>query len=293
MRRPRFALLLLVSLAACQSTSPPFDVRPGAAHDHECTIATWNVYGYPETDADRRAWFSTRLAELDPEVLCVQEIANQERVDAFLATETGFVAAAFTDSQDGQDNAIFAKAGVALIDLPDPEGFQHPAQAAYVSCNGLDLVIITIHLSWSDKDRREAEKQLLGEVVAQYMAIDPDVMVVGDFNTTEKDIEDLASTIGMVVMLPEDQKGVGTTDGGNRNDHFLISRDLAEEEAVSCRIETFDGHDETLVFRVSDHLPVLARFRTGEIFRDRDSGRLTAGGNVSVFQTTPRHVPGF
>ena len=271
MSRMRICFLFLLAIVACQSTEAPIDTQADdTAPGETLVVATWNVYGYPETAADRRAWFSARLAELDPDVLCVQEIANEDRVAAFLETEAGFVAAAFKDSSDGQDNAIFVKSGAAVVDLPDPEGFQHPAQAAYVCCGGLDAVIVTVHLTWSDVDRREAEKELLATVVAELMAVDPDVMVAGDFNTTEAGMEELAVACGMTVMVPDGQDGVGTTDGGNRYDHFLVSPDLAQEEAISCRIETFDGHDEAMVFRVSDHLPVLAEFATGARFRDRN-----------------------
>jgi hypothetical protein len=61
---------------------------------------------------------------------------------------------------------------------------------------------------------------------------DPDVIIAGDFNTKEKEIEELAKEIGMRVMISEDQDGVGTTHAGKRYDHFLISPDLADEEGV-------------------------------------------------------------
>ena len=171
---------------------------------------------------------------------------------------------------DGQDNAILATADVTGKDLPDPEGFQHPAQLAYIAEAGFDAVVLTLHLSWTDKAKREHEKQLLKAVVQSLLQIDPDVIVVGDFNTTEVGIAELATAIGLVVMVPPGQDGVGTTHAGNRYDHFLISPDLATEEAVSAHIETFTGTDLVIAMRVSDHLPVTARFRTDARFRDRE-----------------------
>ena len=106
-------------------------------------------------------------------------------------------------------------------------------------------------------------------MVTEALKKDPDVIVVGDFNTTERDIEELAGSIGMKVMVPAGQDGVGTTHAGNRYDHFLVSPDLADEEAVGCHIETFEGEDLKTAKEVSDHLPVLARFRTEARFRDR------------------------
>lgn len=236
--------------------------------EEHIVIATWNVRGYPETEEGRRAWFHEKLNEMGPDVLCVQEIANDDRVEEFLAEEAHFATAAFANSSDGQDNAIFAAGWVEVEDIDDPEGFQHPAQAAYVGYRGFDAVIVTVHLSWSDVAMREAEKALLEGVVEEMAGIDPDVIVAGDFNTTEEGIEELAAALGMRVMVPAGQDGVGTTDGNNRYDHFLVTPDLADEEMVSCRIRTYPG-DET-AWEVSDHLPVLAVFSTAGAYKDRD-----------------------
>jgi hypothetical protein len=45
--------------------------------------------------------------------------------------------------------------------------------------------------------------------------------------------------------------------------------DLASEEAISAHIETFSGDDLPLTMETSDHLPVSARFRMNEKFKDR------------------------
>ena len=206
---------------------------------------------------------------MNPDIICIQEIANKDRVAALLATESFFKSCAFQDSADGQDNAIFVDGPIGMNDILDPEGFQHPAQAAYVAYQGFDAIIMTVHLSWTNITLRQKEKELLKEVVSQMLKIDPDVIVAGDFNTQGPDIEDLAESIGMIVMVPHDQEAVGTTHAGNRYDHFLISPDLVSEEAISCRIQTFTGSDLTTAERVSDRLPVIAYFKTDFKYRDR------------------------
>ena len=231
-------------------------------------IATWNVRGYPETDPARRQWFSESLTEISPDILCVQEIANKDRVDAFLANEEHFESVAFENSSDGQDNAIFTAEWVDLQDIADPEGFQHPVQAAYVAYKGFDAVIVTVHLSWTDVEMREQEKLLLRSVVTEMLQRDPDVIIAGDFNTTEQGIQQLAASIGMVVMVPPGQDGVGTTDGNNRYDHFLISPDMVDEEAISCEIKTYP--DEEIAWDVSDHIPVIALFDPNPQYKDRE-----------------------
>jgi exonuclease III len=116
---------------------------------------------------------------------------------------------------------------------------------------------------------REKEKKLLKGVVTEMLKKDPDVIIAGDFNTKEKGIRALAQSIGMHVMIPEDQTGVGTTHAGNRYDHFLISPDMVNEEAVRCKIVTYSGSDLKRAKKTSDHLPVLALFNADDQYRDR------------------------
>jgi endonuclease/exonuclease/phosphatase family metal-dependent hydrolase len=232
-------------------------------------ITTWNLRGYPEKEQSSMQWFHQELTKLKPDVFCVQEIANQDDVNQLLSSEQRFTKVAFNDSSDGQDNAIFCTSSIDMEDIPDPCGFQHPAQAAYVSYGGFDAVIVTIHLSWTNMEMREKEKALLRNVVVEMLKKDPDVIIVGDFNTEEKDIQELAQSIGMQVMVPAGQDGIGTTHAGHRYDHFLISPDLVNEEAISCHINTFSGTDLETAKKVSDHLSVSAVFRTDSQFRGR------------------------
>ncbi len=250
-------MCLMLCFAGCASQSNAF------------IAVTWNLRGYPEKEQANRQWFHQQLVEMDPEMLCVQEIADQNRVNQFLADEDGFAKVAFRDSGDGQDNAIFCRDSIGLEDIPDPEGFQHPAQAAYIMYSGFDAVVVTVHLSWTNVALREKEKLLLRNVVSEMLKKDPDVMVVGDFNTEEEGIQELAQSLGMSVMVPFGQDGIGTTHAGHRYDHFLVSQDLANEEAVGCHIKTFGRDELETAKKVSDHLPVLAEFRTGQRFRDR------------------------
>ena len=69
-------------------------------------------------------------------------------------------------------------------------------------------------------------------------------------------------------MDPAGQDGVGTTHAGHRYDHFLVSPDCGDEEAIDCRIEVFAGAEDELATKTSDHLPVVAKFRTDASFQD-------------------------
>jgi len=65
-------------------------------------------------------------------------------------------------------------------------------QAVYISYKGFDAVVITVHLSWTNKEKRKKEKLLLKSVVSNMLQRDPDVIIVGDFNTKEEGIQELA-----------------------------------------------------------------------------------------------------
>jgi len=230
-------------------------------------IATWNIRGYPEKQQENRDWLHQQLEKMSPDIICIQEIANQNSVNQFLSNENSFTQVAFNDSPDSQDNAIFSKKFIGLEDIPDPPGFQHPAQSAYLSYDGFDATIVTVHLSWTNIKKREQEKNILKSVVIEALKRDPDVIITGDFNTEEEGMQELAQSIGMIVIDTSNKQG--TTHAGNRYDYFLCSPDLANEEIVSCWIETFTGADLEKAKAVSDHLPVQILLRTEEGYRDR------------------------
>jgi len=191
-------------------------------------------------------------------------------VNKFLAHEPGFDKAAFQDVRaDGKDNVIFFAPDVQMIDLADPPGFLHRAQAAYFRYQGFDAVIITIHLAWTDKEQRAKERELLTNVVRQALEADPDVIIAGDFNTTEEPgdtILGLANALGLEILMPENTT-IDTTYAGNNYDYILVSPDLFNEEALNdCRIVVFD--DEQIASKVSDHRPVIAGFRTDLAYSD-------------------------
>lgn len=251
---------------------PQIPVSPGpttAPPAREVVIATWNVRGYPESRRPDTVWLHAQLRRLAPDVLCCQEIANQAKVSLFCQTDPVLREAVFCETSDPMDNPIFAGTNVSIEPLPVEYGFQHPAQVAYVTCGGFDAVVVNIHLSWTNRARREAEKVHLRSVTAAMLARDPDVVVVGDFNTEGAALVALASQLGLQVMTPTNGDTATTTHAGHSYDHFLVSPDLAAEETVSARVAAFAEPDLATARRVSDHLPVTARFRTDPRFRDR------------------------
>ena len=142
--KTRFGIFALIFLLTCCAFA-------------DVTVVSWNVRGYPEKERSDQRWFSLQLVKMAPDVLCVQEIANTTRTQTLKLKEK-FASVAFTDSGDGQDNAIFVDEGVFLRDVAEAGGFQHPAETAFISLPGFDCTVVTVHLSFTDTARREVEK---------------------------------------------------------------------------------------------------------------------------------------
>lgn len=232
-------------------------------------IATWNIRGYPEKRADDTEWFHRQLRQLGADVLCLQEIANSDRLAELLRRQPEYARQAFTDSGSGQDNAILTAGDIGLEELDGENGFQHAPRSAFVTHRGFDAVLMTVHLSWEPVSRRFDEMRLLEPFVADMLRIDPDVMIVGDFNLPPTEVHGLAEHLGMKVLMARNQETIGTMQSGRSYDYFLISTDLADEEAQGATVVEFEAADLEIAWRVSDHRPVLAYFACDERFRDR------------------------
>lgn len=240
--------------------------------DCDLVLMTWNVQFYPEDTEAEKTWFGQVLRELDPDILFIQEIGNEDRVQTFVATEIGYTQYSFTNTSSGMDNAVFFHEDIAVTDLDDPgydktsaAGFMNPPQVTHFSFGALSAVLISVHLTWDDNNatgKRTEERQRLIELLDNLRDDGHDSFIVaGDFNTTDAEgdtIEALADALGLHVLEHEDQPNVGTTydaDEVKKYDYFLVSENLRECVIGSC-VVTFN--DEEMAKGVADHKPVLA-----------------------------------
>ncbi|MCK5245775.1 PKD domain-containing protein, partial [Candidatus Bipolaricaulota bacterium] len=214
--------------------------------DPSFSLMTWNVRGYPENSSypERRVWFTSTIAGLDADILCIQEINGtaQDFIQREYVT-SGFL----NDTSDSMDNAVFFSSDVTASDWPDPSGFQHPAQSAFFEISGLSGYVITFHFAWTDTTQRANERVLLATVVSDYLALDPDLIIAGDFNTTGASgdsIGELVRDTGLVWIEPVNYDSVGTTYSGKRYDHILVSPSVADAWDILATIVTFT--DETM-----------------------------------------------
>ena len=98
-------------------------------------------------------------------------------------------------------------------------------------------MLITVHLSCNDTRKRAEEKALLVNVGQQALKVDPDVIVCGDSNTTEKDedtIAGLANSLGFEILMPHNP--AGTTHNGSNCGYILVSPDLYNDKATEASL---------------------------------------------------------
>jgi endonuclease/exonuclease/phosphatase family metal-dependent hydrolase len=243
----------------------------------DLVIVTWNVKWSRQ---DPAAWLRGRLTEFDADVLCLQEIAESS-ANRLQLQSLGFSQCAPKEYKAGDENAVFGRHGVSItpVAVSGLEYFTHPPAVVYLASRGLDTSIIVVHLKEGndskDRMKREEEMDQLVQLVVCRLRADPDVMIVGDFNVERPEAERLVDKLEAGtrtgggsqewILEPVDAPQ-GTTKGRHTYDYFLLSPDLAGEEAAGFSVG-LPGN--AMNWSASDHRPVIGRFRTDAQFQDR------------------------
>lgn len=236
----------------------------------EFSLVSWNVQAFGRVKAERLALCEQAYAAVvstDVWVLAVQEIANEKGSALFMSRlPEGPWAPSFEDTPDPMDNALYFRGaasaprrGFLFADpetgRPDRSKLLHPARWAHVRAGDFDFTLVSVHLTYARGDARRTKVELraLLEWAAAYLAEpanDPDVVIAGDFNLSAEELEELAAPLKLRVLVTEP-----TTKGRRSYDHFLVSEDVAEELVAA-------GRSPAEVPPVSDHFPIVARFRS-------------------------------
>jgi len=161
---------------------------------------------------------------------------------------------------------------------PDDEFEREPIVATFRSDN-FDFSVVGCHIKPDDAER---ELRALSAAVDEIIAANPgerDVIVLGDLNADgsyldERRLTEIFPTDRYHVAISNDVDTMTTSD--NTYDRIILRHETATHEyiAASAQVFEFDRvyeiEDDRLVRSVSDHYPVLARFRTSAT--DDDGG---------------------
>lgn len=140
---------------------------------------------------------------------------------------------------------------------------------AYFKAGSFDFILVTVHLFYTDDNRRAKEIDQLIAWYKYFVAKSPekDIIFLGDFNEKRKKplfARFTASGTLQVVTADEEPTNLGDTE---RYDHVILNKlrtnEFAEEVGVFKFDETLFGNDDAKAkAAVSDHRPVNAEFRT-------------------------------
>lgn len=234
------------------------------------------------------------LAGEAPTVLAAQEVANESGSDTLarmLPGEGRDWTASFEDSPDPMNNAVYAGPGVS-VDCGGNlalEGVRHPPHMAHVSIGQADFTLVSVHLTYAGGDSAASYAELerilsWARAQAARPGADPDFVIAGDFNlptragralsarSDSRGWTPLEDSIGedFVALVDEPTSRSGRSGTANNYDHFLVSRDFAEEELQDAGLldaAVVRQAEEEGGARTSDHYPIALGLRV------RGSGR--------------------
>ncbi|AFH49540.1 Endonuclease/exonuclease/phosphatase-like protein [Ignavibacterium album JCM 16511] len=157
------------------------------------TIMTYNILNYPITDTtSRNPYFRTIFANIQPDILVVQEMISQQGVNAFLnkillPNNPNYQPGTFIDGFD-TDNAIFFKSNLFtfISNTPIRTALRDINEFKLVyNITGDTLIIYSVHLKASDSLQNELLRAAEVDSLRQrtnLLPMNTNFIVLGDFN---------------------------------------------------------------------------------------------------------------
>lgn len=179
----RIALFFLIAFLLCLDLF--------AQNQH--TIMTYNILNYPITDTtSRNPYFRTIFANIQPDIVVVQEMISQQGVTAFLnkillPNNPNYQAGTFIDGFD-TDNAIFYKSNLFtfISNTPIRTALRDINQFKLLyNLTGDTIIIYSVHLKASDSLQNELLRAAEVDSLRQKTnSLPPNTnfIVLGDFN---------------------------------------------------------------------------------------------------------------
>jgi endonuclease/exonuclease/phosphatase family metal-dependent hydrolase len=259
-------------------------------------IAAWNVLGVDPIPASRINRIARTIRRIDPDLIVLSEV-NPNNAAVRIAQALGppyQPPIILTQKPEVVQNIAFIhKNGVTVTgarlipgtDLSE-ESRSRQALTANVRIGGFDFILIGVHLksgrSSTNRSQRSRQCTAIANFISQFTTgAEKDVLVLGDYNMIPRrgnqendasNFHNLNPTNLLRFVSTEELRGQGSHISGcnprrgNLLDGYAISRGHTREyREDSLHLLSFSqlGHTCASFKRdVSDHLPLVARFRT-------------------------------
>jgi endonuclease/exonuclease/phosphatase family metal-dependent hydrolase len=179
-------VVLFACLAALLSAAPAWGVK----------VCSYNVLNWPDDYLTRGPYFATIMAEIDPDVIVLQEVDSQTGVNRFRTNVLDVFAPGeywqmpFVNGPD-TDNACFYK--TAVVESVFHEQVYTPVRQTSVyrfrpigyQSSEAEFTILSTHLKAGTSGSDEADRLAMATVIRDYLNDYPSgshFMVAGDFN---------------------------------------------------------------------------------------------------------------
>lgn len=153
----------------------------------------------------------------------------------------------------------------AFLDIPDVTVFDRRPFVGRFRSGTFDFTVLSVHLSYADRDRRQREARLLASCASSFASThdEKDLVILGDFNEQGQGNLHFIEAAGFV-SLNHDSTNLGSSAV---YDTLLIDPRQTREWSGQAGVVHFDeaifaNDDRRAVQAVSDHRPVWADFAT-------------------------------
>lgn len=254
----------------------------------QLVLMTWNLENFPQSPQTADAVVQL-LDEEVPDVVALQEITDVDAFDALLASLPAYEGVLNDDEGAYQRVGVLYRADRVQLDemetlfASDWYAFPRPPLRVGLTWTGesgtqFDFSLLSVHLKAMVDDESAARRRTACERLEQWVreesqrpGADPDIMIAGDWNDELTDPEE-DNVFTAFLERPEQYRFLTNTAAEHGDysyipfkkliDHVMVTTDsLGEYGDGSTEVLRPDQADPSYRYDVSDHRPVVSRFR--------------------------------
>ncbi|MBS0001347.1 MAG: endonuclease/exonuclease/phosphatase family protein [Cyclobacteriaceae bacterium] len=284
------AVFLMYLLYSCGEVAMPDGTDRYALDIGDCLvetgpstfeIVTWNVREFPLLGEITIVALADIIRRADPDLIAFQEIVSEEDLESLTNLLQGWQAV-ILEVSDLNPAFLYKTSEVTLIGQPvslfenEPEAFPRPPLLISVEHHsGIRMFLINIHLKCCSGSENESRRRMAGILLKSYVDEKlpaEKVLILGDFND---EIDAPGQPENVFYDFLADSLNYRFLDMGiargnpelwsypswpSHIDHFLATDELFAED-LKTEVFAFDRCDAAYLDWISDHRPVMLRFK--------------------------------